>query len=208
MLGGEIAGRMQQEMQALRAFSAGRSDVVIDCRSLRRIEFVAAGELLNEVVFEAFRTAHRLKPDVHPHPWLLGIAVNLVKRKQVEIAKRERREPLMRDLLPDIEVALSDEELFDQLPVLTAGMLDRVEVKHDIDDLLACVSRSDGDLLRLAFFHDLNREALAKGRIRFDDLHDSGIYSWGYLYELGRRQDELWAAYLKALEEKGLSRDP
>jgi DUF971 family protein len=45
-------------------------------------------------------------------------------------------------------------------------------------------------------------------RIRFDDLHDSGIYSWGYLYELGRRQDELWANYLKALEERGLSRDP
>jgi DUF971 family protein len=45
-------------------------------------------------------------------------------------------------------------------------------------------------------------------RIRFDDLHDSGIYSWAYLYELGRRQDELWAAYLKGLEEKGLSRDP
>lgn len=121
-----------------------------------------AEELLNEVVFEAFRTADRLKPDVHPHPWLLGIAVNLVKRKQVEIAKRERREPLMRDLLPEIEVALSDEELFDQLPVLTAGLMDRLEVKHDIDDLLACVSRSDGDLLRLAFFHDLNREALAK----------------------------------------------
>jgi DUF971 family protein len=45
-------------------------------------------------------------------------------------------------------------------------------------------------------------------RIRFDDLHDSGIYSWGYLYELGRRQDELWARYLDALQERGLSRDP
>jgi DUF971 family protein len=45
-------------------------------------------------------------------------------------------------------------------------------------------------------------------RIRFDDLHDSGIYSWGYLYELGRRQDELWTNYLKALQERGLSRDP
>jgi DUF971 family protein len=42
-------------------------------------------------------------------------------------------------------------------------------------------------------------------RIRFDDLHDSGIYSWAYLYELGRRQDELWAAYLKALSDRGLS---
>jgi DUF971 family protein len=45
-------------------------------------------------------------------------------------------------------------------------------------------------------------------RIRFDDLHDSGIYSWTYLHELGRRQNELWAAYLQALEERGLSRDP
>ena len=45
-------------------------------------------------------------------------------------------------------------------------------------------------------------------RIRFDDLHDSGIYSWGYLYELGLRQDALWADYLKALEEGGLSREP
>ncbi|HRO61551.1 MAG TPA: hypothetical protein PK177_20740, partial [Burkholderiaceae bacterium] len=50
ILTGEISGRMQQEMQALRSFAAGRSDIVVDCRPLRRIEFVAAGELLNEVV--------------------------------------------------------------------------------------------------------------------------------------------------------------
>lgn len=45
-------------------------------------------------------------------------------------------------------------------------------------------------------------------RIRFDDLHDTGIYSWTYLYELGQRQEEIWQAYLTALEEKGLSREP
>ena len=45
-------------------------------------------------------------------------------------------------------------------------------------------------------------------RIRFDDLHDTGIYSWEYLYELGQKQDELWAKYLAALQAKGLSRDP
>ena len=44
--------------------------------------------------------------------------------------------------------------------------------------------------------------------IKFDDLHDTGIYSWNYLYKLGRDQDEIWAAYLAALEAKGLSRDP
>jgi DUF971 family protein len=45
-------------------------------------------------------------------------------------------------------------------------------------------------------------------RIKFDDLHDTGIFSWAYLYELGERQDELWAKYLAALAERGLSREP
>jgi anti-anti-sigma regulatory factor len=49
-LRGEIAGRMLEELAALRAFAKGRGDLVIDCRALRRLDFVAAGELLNEVV--------------------------------------------------------------------------------------------------------------------------------------------------------------
>jgi DUF971 family protein len=45
-------------------------------------------------------------------------------------------------------------------------------------------------------------------RIKFDDLHDTGIFSWAYLYELGLKQDQLWANYLKALADRGLSREP
>ncbi|MCO6418842.1 DUF971 domain-containing protein [Siccirubricoccus sp. KC 17139] len=45
-------------------------------------------------------------------------------------------------------------------------------------------------------------------RIVFDDLHDSGIYSWAYLHQLGREQAERWAEYEAALAEKGLSREP
>ena len=41
---------MQGELQALRAHAANRGEVVVDCRGLRRMEFVAAGDLLNEVV--------------------------------------------------------------------------------------------------------------------------------------------------------------
>ncbi|NWG46016.1 MAG: DUF971 domain-containing protein [Alphaproteobacteria bacterium] len=43
-------------------------------------------------------------------------------------------------------------------------------------------------------------------RILFDDGHDTGLYSWDYLHELGRNQERLWAAYLTALEARGLSR--
>ncbi len=45
-------------------------------------------------------------------------------------------------------------------------------------------------------------------RITFDDLHDSGLYSWDWLYHLGVNQDRLWHDYLAALAEHGLSRDP
>ena len=45
-------------------------------------------------------------------------------------------------------------------------------------------------------------------RITFDDLHDSGLYSWDWLYHLGENQDQLWQTYLAALAERGLSRDP
>ncbi len=45
-------------------------------------------------------------------------------------------------------------------------------------------------------------------RLIFDDGHDSGIYSWDSLHRLGREQDRLWRAYLAALADAGLSRDP
>jgi len=43
-------------------------------------------------------------------------------------------------------------------------------------------------------------------RIVFDDGHDTGLYTWSYLYELGRDQDGRWRRYLAAMEEAGLSR--
>ena len=42
----------------------------------------------------------------------------------------------------------------------------------------------------------------------FSDSHDTGIYSWDYLYELGRNYITLWDAYLKRMEEAGASREP
>ena len=44
-------------------------------------------------------------------------------------------------------------------------------------------------------------------RIVFDDRHDSGIYSWSYLRELGDNHAERWAADQAALLYRGLSRD-
>ncbi len=45
-------------------------------------------------------------------------------------------------------------------------------------------------------------------RIHFDDGHDTGIFTWEYLLQLGQEHDQRWEAYLAALEVKGFSRDP
>lgn len=44
-------------------------------------------------------------------------------------------------------------------------------------------------------------------RLVFSDGHDSGLYSWDMLYNLGKHHAELWAEYLEQIEKQGLSRD-
>lgn len=41
----------------------------------------------------------------------------------------------------------------------------------------------------------------------FSDGHDSGIFSWDYLYFLGSQQDQLWADYEARLKAAGMDRD-
>lgn len=45
-------------------------------------------------------------------------------------------------------------------------------------------------------------------RLVFDDGHDTGLYGWAYLAELGREAEPRFARYLEELAERGLSRDP
>ena len=42
----------------------------------------------------------------------------------------------------------------------------------------------------------------------FSDGHDSGLYSWDYLYELGLDRDQLWQQYLQRMQAAGASREP
>ena len=44
--------------------------------------------------------------------------------------------------------------------------------------------------------------------LKFDDLHDTGIYSWDTLYAFGENHEAIWQGYLNNLESAGLSRDP
>ena len=44
-------------------------------------------------------------------------------------------------------------------------------------------------------------------RLRFNDGHDTGLYSWAYLHELGANREARFSAYLEELAAKGLDRD-
>jgi len=43
-------------------------------------------------------------------------------------------------------------------------------------------------------------------RLIFDDGHDTGLFTWDTLYKLGKNKDAVWEDYLKAVEQRGLSR--
>ena len=45
-------------------------------------------------------------------------------------------------------------------------------------------------------------------KLTCDDGHDSGLFTWDYLYQLGVRQEALWEDYLAELKKAGKSRDP
>ncbi|HEY9447686.1 MAG TPA: DUF971 domain-containing protein [Burkholderiales bacterium] len=45
-------------------------------------------------------------------------------------------------------------------------------------------------------------------QLSFSDGHNTGIYSWDYLYDLGKNYGTLWERYLDRMKEAGLSREP
>ena len=45
-------------------------------------------------------------------------------------------------------------------------------------------------------------------KLAFTDGHDTGLFSWEYLHELGEKQESSWKSYLARLEQAGASRDP
>lgn len=123
----------------------------------------ATSELLNEVVVEALTHEDRFRSEMHPRAWLLGIAANLIKRRQSEFARQQRREPLIRDLYPGMEDVMSDDDLFDlMIEWADASHTDVLERDTMISMLLDTLSPQDSQILRLALLHGLNGDTLAR----------------------------------------------
>jgi RNA polymerase sigma factor (sigma-70 family) len=122
-----------------------------------------AVEVLQEVVIEALDHADRFNPTGQPMAWLLGIAINVIKRKKVELAKRSQRELSIGELSLAQEEHLSEHELFDQIIAdSSVGPDQEIAANEQAELLLSLVSSEDQQILMLAFLQGFEREALAE----------------------------------------------
>lgn len=122
-----------------------------------------AQDLLNDVAVEVLANVDRFRPEAQPRPWVLGIAANLIKRRQAQRSKRIKREPLIQDLLPRAETTLSEEELFDQFAEWSqVNPGQQLETEEAIVSLLANLSEVDQYILKSAIIHGMDGKSLAR----------------------------------------------
>lgn len=120
-------------------------------------------ELFQETVAEALAHADRFDGQGSPMPWLLGIAVNMIKRRKAEQAKRFQREELLADLarrypdLPDEDAVLDF-----LIPPVTSGPAEIAEANEEAAAILALVSQEDQHVLRLAVLEGHQHTTLAR----------------------------------------------
>jgi RNA polymerase sigma factor (sigma-70 family) len=120
-----------------------------------------ANDLLSEVVIAALDSADRFDTQRHPMSWLLGIGANMIKRRQAEFARRDRREPLIRDLYAGIERQMSEGELFERIAAYADGAGAALETEQFVETTLRHLSPDDREVIQLAVFYDLDSTMLA-----------------------------------------------
>lgn len=118
-------------------------------------------EILQETVVEALAHAERYRPGSQPMAWLLGIAVNMIRRHKVASARRVRREVLLGQLTRYEYQPISESDLLDQLiSEPEAGPEVEIEANEQAAALLSLVSQEDQLILRLALLEGFDREEL------------------------------------------------
>lgn len=155
-------------------------------------------DVLQEAVVEALNHVERFDQTGQPMAWMLGISVNVIKRKKVELAKRARRETSIATFSGRSDEAVSEGELFDQVTSRTlAGPEQDIEADEQASSLLSLVSPEDQRILRLAFLYDCEREALAQqlgitpvaARVRLHRALSRLRMAWRKQYRQGDQQE-------------------
>lgn len=137
----------------------------VQCMGLARGNDVKpiALDVLQEVVVEALDHAERFDPARQPMAWLLGIAINVIRRKKTEFVKRAQREMSIVHFATTENASLSEAELFDLLTFCPPPSPEQdIEANEQALIMLALVSLEDQHILRMAFLEDFDRERIAR----------------------------------------------
>jgi RNA polymerase sigma factor (sigma-70 family) len=119
-------------------------------------------EILQETVVEAFAHADRYRIDSQPMAWLLGIALNMIRRRKVSQTRRSTREISLGWLSQQKSQPVSEADLLDQLTTESqVGPEEELAARQSAQALLALVSSDDQRVLRLALLEGYDNDALA-----------------------------------------------
>jgi DUF971 family protein len=100
-----------------------------------------------------------------------------------------------------LTVAFDDGEIFDLPAEYLRISSPSAEVQgHSPSERRTVAGKQNVEILEL---HPIGNYAV---RLVFDDMHSTGIFSWEYLFELGRNREENWRRYLADLAAKNLTR--
>jgi len=123
-------------------------------------------ELLNSLVVEALTHAERYDPARPARAWLLGIAANLIHRRQAEAARLNQREPLAGDLVDVRQVELGEDDLFELLAahateIASQDFREEFETRDRLINLLALLSQDERRVIQLFAQGNMDGDTLA-----------------------------------------------
>jgi RNA polymerase sigma-70 factor (ECF subfamily) len=148
-----------------------------DLAAIERSANAMAAELFDELETEALRRTKELNPSGQPLAWLLGMASELVERKQDELGKGTER-----GKAPRQQAGPSEGEVFDRLAQLIGSKAPEGKQDERLSGPLNRIPLEDQRVLQLAVRHDLNGEVLA---------HELGMPPGAARVRLHRALDQL-----------------
>lgn len=102
-----------------------------------------------------------------------------------------------------LEIAFGDEETYELSAEFLRVLSPSAEVQgHSPEQRKTISGKRDVEIMQM---EPVGNYAV---RIIFDDMHETGIFTWAYFRELGQNKEEKWSNYLAELSEKGYSREP
>jgi RNA polymerase sigma factor (sigma-70 family) len=120
-------------------------------------------EVLQEITVEALEHAERFAPDRRPIPWLLGIALNVLRRRKAEQARQGLRERWTSAVRSPGDELGAQADVFERIGAASSvDELAEVEAEDAAERLLALVSVADQEIVRLAVIKGWNSEELAR----------------------------------------------